>query len=202
MIDSRETAHCREDPEEGTFPQQTHETEPNVDSSPGNNTSISDNIISTVDSQFEREILNMPIAWRKGVRTCTQHPIGNFISYEKLSPTFRAFTSSITDIQIPQNIQEALKIPKWKAAVNEEIQALEKNHTWEITDLPRDKKPVGCKWIFTVKYKVDGNVDRYKARLVAKGFTQSYGIDYQETFAPVAKLNTVHVLLSLAANLD
>ncbi|WJZ93061.1 hypothetical protein VitviT2T_012024 [Vitis vinifera] len=144
----------------------------------------------------------MPIAWRKGVRSCTQHPIGNFISYDKLSPTFRAFTSSITEIQVPQNIQKAFKYPKWKAAVDEEVRALEKNGTWEITDLPRGKKPVGCKWIFTVKYKADGNVDRYKARLVAKGFTQSYGIDYQETFAPVAKLNTVRVLLSLAANLD
>ncbi|WKA09255.1 hypothetical protein VitviT2T_026920, partial [Vitis vinifera] len=82
----------------------------------------------------------------------------------------------------------AFKYPKWKAAVDEEVRALEKNGTWEITDLPRGKKPVGCKWIFTVKYKADGNVDRYKARLVAKGFTQSYGIDYQETFAPVAKL--------------
>ncbi|RVW49546.1 Retrovirus-related Pol polyprotein from transposon TNT 1-94 [Vitis vinifera] len=120
----------------------------------------------------------------------------------QLSPTFRAFTSSITEIQVPQNIQEAFKYPKWKAAIDEEVQALEKNGMWEITDLPRGKKPVGCKWIFTVKYKADGNVDRYKARLVAKGFTQSYGIDYQETFAPVAKLNTVRVLLSLTANLD
>ncbi|RVW55393.1 Retrovirus-related Pol polyprotein from transposon RE1 [Vitis vinifera] len=107
-----------------------------------------------------------------------------------------------TEIQVPQNIQEAFKYPKWKAAVDEEVWALEKNGTWEITNLPRCKKPVGCKWIFTVKYKADGNVDRYKARLVAKGFTQSYGIDYQETFAPVSKLNTVRVLLSLAANLD
>ncbi|RVW79952.1 Retrovirus-related Pol polyprotein from transposon RE2 [Vitis vinifera] len=83
-----------------------------------------------------------------------------------LSPTFHAFTSSITEIQVPQNIQEAFKYPKWKAAVNEAVQALEKNGTWEITDLPRGKKPVGCKWIFTVKYKADGNVDRYKARLL------------------------------------
>ena len=69
-------------------------------------------------------------------------------------------------------------------------------------NLPRGKKPVGCKWIFTLKYKADDTVERYKARLVTKGFTQTYGINYTETFAPVAKLNTIRVLLSLAANLD
>ena len=199
IVDLWDKEHIQEETEERALSQQTHEAEPGPNPSklPGNNAPD-----GTVDSELENDILNMPIAWRKGVRSCTQHPIGNFISYDKLSPTFRAFTSSITEIQVPQNIQEAFKYPKWKAAVDEEVRALEKNGTWEITDLPRGKKPVGCKWIFTVKYKADGNVDRYKARLVAKGFTQSYGIDYQETFAPVAKLNTVRVLLSLAANLD
>ena len=84
----------------------------------------------------------------------------------------------------------------------EEIRALEKNGTWEVMTLPRGKKPVGCKWVFTVKYKADGTVKWYKVRLVAKGFTQAYDIDYTETFAPVAKLNTIQVLLSLAGNLD
>ncbi|RVW45699.1 Retrovirus-related Pol polyprotein from transposon RE1 [Vitis vinifera] len=103
---------------------------------------------------------------------------------------------------VPNTIQEALKISEWKKAVQDEIDALEKNETWTITDLPVGKRPVGCKWIFTIKYKADGSVERFKARLVARGFTQSYGIDYQETFALVAKLNTIRILLSLTVNQD
>ena len=90
-------------------------------------------------------------------------------------------------MDVPKNIQEALTVPKWKEAVYEEMRALEKNGTWEKVVLPRGKALVGCKWVFTVKFKSDGSLDQYKARLVAKGFTQTYGIDYQGTSAPVAK---------------
>ena len=62
------------------------------------------------------------------------------------------------------------------------MNALKKNGTWEVVDLPREKKVVGCKWVFTIKSKADGSVERYKARLVAKGFTQTYGIDYLVTW--------------------
>jgi hypothetical protein len=73
----------------------------------------------------------------------------------------------------------------------EEMEALEKNKTWELVDLPLGKDPVGCKWVYTVKQNPSGNVERYKARLVAKGYTQTYEIDYEEIFAPVAKMNSV-----------
>lgn len=80
--------------------------------------------------------------------------------------------------------------------------ALRKNGTWEVVDLLDGKSPVGCKWVFTIKYRSDGNVERYNARLVAKGFKQTLGVNYTKTFALVAKLNTFRILLSSAVNLD
>jgi len=82
------------------------------------------------------------------------------------------------------------------------MQALEQNDTWEIVRLPDGKNTMGSKWVFTVKYKSDGKIDRYKARLVAQGFTQTQGLDYEKTFVHVAKLNSIQVILSLAVNLD
>jgi len=82
------------------------------------------------------------------------------------------------------------------------MNALKKNGTWEIVELLRGKTTVGCKWVFSVKCKADGSIERYKARLVAKGFTQTYGIDYQKTFTLVAKINSIRVRLSLAVAQD
>lgn len=79
------------------------------------------------------------------------------------------------------------------------MKALCTNDIWGLVELPEGKKAVGCKWVYTVKHKANGSVKRYKARLVAKDFTPTYGIAYEETFAPVAKMNSIRVLLSLAA---
>ncbi|CAN0917564.1 Retrovirus-related Pol polyprotein from transposon TNT 1-94, partial [Linum grandiflorum] len=150
--------------------------------------------------QPEENELSWPIALRKGVRECTRHPIQRYVNYGRLSPQFQAFTTHL-DTK-PRNIEEAMQIPEWRQAVLDEIAALESNGTWKIVTLPQGKRTVDCKWLFTIKYKADDSVERYKARLVARGFTQSFGIDYQETFAPVAKLNTVRILLSVAVNED
>jgi len=78
-----------------------------------------------------------------------------------------------------------------------ELPALDRNETWTLVSLPLGKKTIGCRWVYRVKHKTDGSVDRYKACLVAKGFTQTEGIDYFETFSPVVKLSTVRIVLAL-----
>lgn len=174
----------------------------NSENSHPGNTPCLDTSSNLVDDTQIYNDPDLPIALRKGVRSCTQHPIGNHVSFGKLSQEYKAFISTLDSTYTPQNFDEDVKIPEWKAAVEEEIKALEKNGTWQFSHLPQGKKAVGCKWIFSVKYNADGSINRYKARLVAKGFTQSYGVDYEETYASVAKLNSVCVLLTLAVNLD
>ena len=124
------------------------------------------------------------------------------MSNHRLAESNMSFVNQLSTISIPNSVLEALVNPRWRAAMNEEIESLLKNKTWELVDCPPGKKPVRFRWIFTVKYKADGIIGRFKARLVANGYTQTYRIDYIETFAPVAKINTIWVLLSLAMNLD
>ena len=110
-----------------------------------------------------------------------------------LISSHKHFCNSISSIPEPKSYNQAVQDPNWQAAMAAEVQALEANNTWTLTPLA-----VCCKWLYRVKYKSDGSVERYKARLVAKGFTQKEGLDYLETFSPVAKMDSVKCVLALA----
>jgi len=88
---------------------------------------------------------------------------------------------------------------QWEAAIRDELDSLNANGTWRLEDLPYGRKPVTSKWVFKVKKHPDGSVDRFKARVVARGFTQQYGIDYTQTFAPTVRLESIRLLLAVAA---
>ncbi|KAH9648378.1 hypothetical protein KPL70_025559 [Citrus sinensis] len=98
----------------------------------------------------------------------------------------------------PVNFQKAALDEKWRIAMDEEIKAIVKNDTWELTILPKGHKAIGVKWVYKTKRNAKGEIERHKARLVAKGYSQKAGIDYDEVFAPVARLETIRVIISLA----
>lgn len=87
---------------------------------------------------------------------------------------------------------------EWLKAIEEELNSLKSNETWNLEPVPKNKKMIGCKWVFKIKYTTNGKPDRFKARLVAQGYSQKYGTDYDEVFAPVVRITTIRMLLSLA----
>jgi Reverse transcriptase (RNA-dependent DNA polymerase) len=124
--------------------------------------------------------------------------------WERRAPShlqdYHCFLSAILPLHEPKSYQEASSDPRWREAMAEELAALEKMKTWNLVNLPPGKAVVGCKWVYKIKTKSNGSIERYKARLVAKGFTQEYGVDYEETFAHVAHMPTVRTLLAVAVN--
>lgn len=99
----------------------------------------------------------------------------------------------------PTSYNEAVKYKEWVSAMQTELSALEKHQTWSLTKLPNNKRAIGLKWVYKIKLGADGKIQKHKARLVAKGYAQEYGIDYEETFSPVARFETIRVILSIAA---
>ncbi|GJZ76996.1 ribonuclease H-like domain-containing protein [Tanacetum coccineum] len=119
-----------------------------------------------------------------------------FVNYKNLgSETFFFITELNKNIE-PKSFWEASKDQHWVVAMNNEMNALYNNNTWEITKLPKGRKAIGSKWVFKIKYKSDGEIERYKARLVAKGFNQKEGIKFDETFSSVVKIVNVRFVQS------
>ena len=106
---------------------------------------------------------------------------------------------ALASLQEPQTFREASSNPLWQQAMKEGLDALHKTGTWDLVDLLSGKTAIDCKWVYKIKTRSDDTVDRYKACLVARGFTQEYGIDYEETFAPVARLSSVRTLITVYA---
>ncbi|KAE8719487.1 putative Cysteine-rich RLK (RECEPTOR-like protein kinase) 8 [Hibiscus syriacus] len=113
-------------------------------------------------------------------------------------------SSGVDDVSSEASIAEqiipdvAVKSSVWRDAIDDELRAMESIETWSIFPLHEGKNSIDCKWVYQIKHKADGSIDRYKAWLVAKGFTQVEGIDYMDTFFPVAKMTSFRILLALA----
>ena len=105
----------------------------------------------------------------------------------------------------PTTYEEAVESPeseKWKTAMQSEYVSLMKNDTWKLVKLPENRNTIGCKWVFKIKRNADGSIDRYKARLVAQGYSQKEGIDFEETFSPVARFTSIRTILAIANELN
>ncbi|KAI3788698.1 hypothetical protein L2E82_01471 [Cichorium intybus] len=112
------------------------------------------------------------------------------------SGDFIMFTSD------PFSVETAIQSNAWKEAMLEELRAIERNKTWKLEVLPQDKKAISLKWLFKTKYNSDGSVQKHKARLVARGYVQEQGVDFDESFSPVARFETVRMIVALAAQLQ
>jgi len=118
----------------------------------------------------------------------------------------KAYSASVQSIDLsqvePSSFKAASIVIEWQSAMREEIEALHAQGTWDLVSLPPTKNLVGCKWVYRIKKNADGFIARHKARLVAKGFSQKEGIDYGETFSPLVKPTTVHLVIALAAQFN
>ena len=127
--------------------------------------------------------------------------------YELLEETDEITNDDINDLfclfvdSEPMNFDEAMRDKRWRQAMEEEINAIKKNNTWELSTLPKGYEAIGVKWVYKAKKNAQGDVERYKARLVAKGYKEKHGIDYEEVFSPVARMETIRLLIVIATQM-
>ena len=146
----------------------------------------------------------VPARYRDDFVAICAGPCCHFTSVdEAVIEALNAADSTSSGVIAPTTYSEAVSGPDrdmWLEAIQSEFDSLERNHTWDVVPLPAGRKAVGCKWVLKVKENPDGSVGRYKARLVAKGFSQIAGVDFTDTFSPVAKFASIRCLLAIAAS--
>ncbi|XP_019263195.1 PREDICTED: uncharacterized protein LOC109240958 [Nicotiana attenuata] len=120
------------------------------------------------------------------------------VSPDTLIPESQSLVRDICSDSEPSSYEEAAMNSAWQTAMNQEFEASHANHTWDLVPLPAGKKIIGCKWVYKIKHKADGRVEKLKARLVVKWYTQQAGINYTETFSPVVKMTIVRSLIDVA----
>jgi hypothetical protein len=116
---------------------------------------------------------------------------------------FSSYTALMCNLldEEPTCFEEAIQKKEWADAMTEEYQSIIKNDVWEIVLRPKSKDVVSSKWLFKIKHVADGSIEKYKARFVTRGFSQKEGIDYEETFAPVARYTSIRTIIALAAKM-
>ncbi|GKA02168.1 ribonuclease H-like domain-containing protein [Tanacetum coccineum] len=127
-----------------------------------------------------------------------KYGLTKYANHTKLSADNSCFISNLKKTAEPTCYDEAVKDINWVQAMNNEMEALYLNNTWTLNELPINRKAIGSKWVYKIKYKSDGEVERYKARVVAKGFGQKEGVDYEEIFSLVVKMSTIRCFINMA----
>ncbi|KAL0427267.1 UNVERIFIED_CONTAM: hypothetical protein Slati_2901500 [Sesamum latifolium] len=134
---------------------------------------------------------DLPIALRKGKRSCTAHPLAHSLSFKHLSPNYRAFAVSLSSVSIPNTYCEALKHPKWKMAMDEEMSALISRGTWELVEVPPNTDILACRWVFTLKFRAGGIFEREsKLADVLDGHKMLSYMGPRETYGSTSSLKT------------
>ncbi|MCO5570621.1 hypothetical protein L7F22_024347 [Adiantum nelumboides] len=169
----------------------------------------SDGSDQSLDEEFDIPAVRTPGVRKQAVRTLgsdsgprrpnrVKFPVDR-LTYDGYITHHYAYMAKVVQDVEPTCFEDAIDNENWENAMDEEIVTLDVNQTWELVPLPKGKKAIGCIWVYKVKHNANVTIERYKARLVAKGYAQTYGIDYEETFAPVAKMATVGTVIAVAA---
>jgi len=154
-------------------------------------------LVTTFRARMAKKTLKTPDN-NNGVRRSTRVKYHvQILTYDGFVVHHYAYMVRVIQEVEPTCFEQAVGNLKWDNTMDEEMAALDANSSWELVALPKDKKAIGCKWVYKVKHNANGSVNKYKARLVAKGYAQTYGIDYEETYSPIAKMTTIRAIISM-----